>query len=63
VLLGTTVEKLFVRSSLVRIWYFSCQWLRVIINKGKEGGGRKHELEAKRKRKGNQRWGGGREEM
>ena len=50
-LLGTTVEKLFVRSSVVRIWYFSCQWLRVIINKGKKGGGRKRELEAKKKGK------------
>jgi len=47
-LLGTTVEKIFVRSSLVRIWYFSCQWLRAIDNKGKAGGGRKCKLEAQR---------------
>ena len=48
VLVGATVEKLFVRSSLVRIWYFSCQWLRVITIMRKEGGGRKCELEAQR---------------
>jgi hypothetical protein len=48
VLLGTTVEELFVRSSLVRIWYLSCRWLRVIASKGNEEGGRKRELQAQR---------------
>ena len=47
-LLGTTVEKLLARISLVRVWYFSCQGFRVITDMGTEGGGRKRELEAQR---------------
>ena len=47
--LGTGVETLFVRSSLVLVLlYFSCQRIRVITNKGKGGGGRKREPEAQR---------------
>jgi len=48
VLLGTRVKKLLPRISLVRVWYFSCQGLRVITDKGTEGGGRKRELDAQR---------------